>query len=41
MPFIKAVISKRKDVSENIDSQLAFVGAEKKRGAAFFAVIQF
>lgn len=30
--FIKAVLSKCRDASENTDSQLAFVGAEKKRG---------
>lgn len=30
-PFLKVVISKWKDASENIDSQLAFVGPVKKR----------
>lgn len=38
MLFIKAVISEW-TVYENMDSELAFLTAEKKKGAAFSVVI--
>lgn len=40
MLIIKAIIiSKWKEAYENMDLQLAFLAAEKKKGAAFFVVI--